>query len=187
MFPMVAEVSELEAAREILDLELLRCGRRGWTPPVAVEVGVMLEVPALLWQFPELLRRVDFLSVGTNDLVQFVFACDRGNPRLADRYDALSLPVLRLLAEVVRACGEYGVPLALCGEMAGQPLDAMALIGIGFRSLSMVPGAVGPVKAMIRRLDLAALEEFLAPLRDVPSQSLRGKLRAFALDHGVIL
>jgi phosphotransferase system enzyme I (PtsP) len=186
MFPMVADVGELEAAREILDLELVRCGERGWTPPAAVEIGVMLEVPALMWQFPELLRRIDFLSVGTNDLVQFLFACDRGNPRLADRYDALSLPVLRLLAEVVRACAEHGVPLALCGEMAGQPIDAMALIGIGFRTLSMAPGAIGPVKAMIRRLDLAALEEFLASQRDLPSHSLRGKLRAFALDHGIV-
>jgi phosphotransferase system enzyme I (PtsP) len=187
MFPMVADVSELEAAREILDLELVRCGERGWAPPAAVEIGVMLEVPALMWQFPELLRRIDFLSVGTNDLVQFLFAADRGNARLAERYDPLSLSVLGPLGEVVRACARHKVPLALCGEMAGQPLDAMALIGIGFRSLSMAPGKVGPLKAMIRSLDLAPLEELLATLPTLPPRSLRGKLRDFARDHGVVV
>ncbi len=185
MFPMVAEVAEFEAARAILELELERAGQRSGKLPSRVEVGVMFEVPALLWELPALLRRVDFLSVGTNDLVQFLFASDRGNPRLADRYDPLSISVLGPLQQVVRACELQRVPLTLCGEMAGQPLDAMALIGIGFRSLSMAPGSIGPIKAMIRSLDLAPLEQLLERLPELPPRSLRGKLRDFARDHGI--
>ena len=185
MFPMIAEVGELDAARAVLDLELERARARGGTLPAKVEVGVMFEVPALLWELPQLLPRIDFLSVGTNDLVQFLYAADRGNPRLAERYDPLSLPVLELLAEVARGCAGASVPLALCGEMAGQPLDAMALLGIGFRTLSMAPGSIGPVKAMIRSLDLAPLEALLATLATLPPRALRGKLRDFARDHGI--
>ena len=147
----------------------------------------MIEVPALLWQLDALLPRVDFVSVGTNDLIQFFFASDRGNPRLADRYDPLSPPVLRMLAEIVAACARHRVPVSLCGEMAGQPLDAMALVGVGFRTLSMAPASIGAVKAVIRSLSLAAVEEFLAVCVEQPSHSLRGKLRDFAADHGIAI
>jgi phosphotransferase system enzyme I (PtsP) len=185
MFPMVADVAELEAARVILDLEIKRARRLDWEPPDAVEVGVMLEVPSLLWQLPELLPRVDFMSIGTNDLVQFLFACDRGNPRLANRYDPVSPPVLRLLADVVAAASAHGVPLALCGEMAGQPLEAMALVGVGLRNLSMAPASIGPVRAMIRTLQLSALQEFIMTASVHSTRSLRSKLRDFARDHDV--
>jgi phosphotransferase system enzyme I (PtsP) len=187
MFPMVAELGEFEQARALLDLELERAASRAATPPAKVEVGVMFEVPSLLWELPQLLPKLDFLSVGTNDLVQFLFAADRGNPRLAERYDPLSRPVLGLLGEVASACAAAGVPLAVCGEMAGQPLDAMALIGIGFRALSMAPGAIGPVKAMVRSLDLAPLELLLASLAVLPPRALRSKLHDFARDHGIPL
>jgi phosphotransferase system enzyme I (PtsP) len=187
MFPMIADIAEFDAARAALDLELERAAARGYRVPAKIEVGVMFEVPALLWELPQLLPKIDFLSVGTNDLVQFLFAADRGNPKLAERYDTLSLPVLRLLGEVAQACAEHRVPLALCGEMAGQPLDAMALVGIGFRVLSMTPGSVGPVKAMIRSLDLAPLTELLATVATLPPRSLRSKLRDFARDHGVVV
>ncbi len=187
MFPMVADMAEFEAARAVLDLEIARAADRGQPGPAKIEVGVMFEVPALLWELPQLLPRLDFLSVGTNDLVQFLFAADRGNPRLAERYDPLCLPVLRLLGEVVRACAAHRVPLALCGEMAGQPLDAMALIGVGFRTLSMAPRSIGPVKAMVRSLALAPLEGLLGALPDLPPRGLRSKLRDFARDHGVII
>ena len=187
MFPMIADIAEFDAARAVLDLELARAAARGHRVPAKIEVGVMFEVPALLWELPQLLPKIDFLSVGTNDLVQFLFAADRGNPKLAERYDTLSLPVLRLLGEVAQACAEHRVPLTLCGEMAGHPLDAMALVGIGFRVLSMAPGSVGPVKAMIRSLDLAPLTELLATLATLPPRSLRSKLRDFARDHGVVV
>jgi len=187
MFPMIADIAEFDAARAVLDLEVERAVARGHKLPAKIEVGVMFEVPALLWELPQLLPKIDFLSVGTNDLVQFLFAADRGNPKLAERYDTLSLPVLRLLGEVTQACAEHRVPLALCGEMAGQPLDAMALVGIGFRVLSMAPGSIGPVKAMIRSLELAPLSELLAALPALPPRSLRSKLRDFARDHGVVV
>jgi phosphotransferase system enzyme I (PtsP) len=182
---MVAEVAEFDAARAILETELQRERKRGGGVPSSVKVGVMLEVPALLFQLPMLLSRVDFVSIGTNDLAQFLFASDRGNPRLTDRYDTLAPGFLRAIAEVVRGAQERGVPLSVCGEMAGSPLDAMALVGLGLRTLSMNSGGIGPVKAMIRSLALAPLEEFLSHHLGAGDHSLRAKLRAFARDHGV--
>jgi phosphotransferase system enzyme I (PtsP) len=144
-------------------------------------------VPSVLWQLDDLLPRIDFLSVGTNDLMQFFFACDRGNPRLAERYDPLSPPVLRALRSVVAACARHNVQLSLCGEMAGDPLEAAALVGIGFRTLSMSPPSLGRVKAMLRSLDLAALAEFLAACETLPRHSFRDRLRDFCGDHGVVV
>lgn len=187
MFPMVAEVAEFEAAQAILEKEIARAETRGEAVPLEVKTGVMVEVPALLWQLPALLERVDFLSIGTNDLAQFLFASDRGNPRLTDRYDTLSPAFLRVLGEVARHAGASGVPVSVCGEMAGSALDAMALVGLGFRVLSMNPGGVGPVKAMVRGLTLAPLQELLQRHLDAPDHSLRPKLRAFARDHGVVV
>jgi len=185
MFPMIADCAEFEQARAIFELELARARHHGYEPPAKIAVGVMLEVPALFFELPQLLPKVNFVSVGTNDLVQFLYAADRNNPRLSDRYDALSSPVLRLLRGLVTACAAHGVPLAVCGEMAGEPLAALALIGIGLRALSMAPSNIGPVKAMIRGVDLGALDPLLADLDALPSRSLRGKLRDFARDHGV--
>jgi phosphotransferase system, enzyme I, PtsP len=187
MFPMVAEVAELEQARAVLNLEMERACMRGLRAPDPLEVGVMIEVPSLLWQLPALLKRVDFVSVGTNDLAQFFFACDRGNPRLAGRYDTLAPGFLRLLGDLAARARAADVPAAVCGEMAGHPLEAMALIGLGYRSLSMAPGALGPVKKMVRSLALAPLEPFLEGLLDAPDHSLRQKLLGFARDHAVDL
>jgi phosphotransferase system, enzyme I, PtsP len=184
---MVAEVAEFLAAREILELELNRARQRGGAFPKRVRAGVMLEVPALLFQLQALLQRVDFLSVGTNDLLQFLLASDRGNPRVSDRYDALSPGVLHALAGIAREAERSGVPVSVCGEMAGQPLDAMALVGLGFRTLSMNAGGVGPVRAMVRSLDLAPLQELLWRKIEVPEHSLRPMLRAFARDRGVLV
>ncbi len=185
MFPMIAEVPEFDQARSLLDLELKREKERGTVMPTSISAGVMLEVPSLLFQLPALLARVDFISVGSNDLYQFLFAADRGNSRLSERYDMLSPPVMSLLRDVVKACDEAQVSLSLCGEMAASPLDAMALIGVGFRTLSMQPNAVGPVKAMIRSMDAAALSQYMDTLYGLSQHSLRGNLRAFAKDHGV--
>ncbi len=186
-FPMVAEVAEVAAARAILAVEQRRAIERGVAPPVELKVGVMLEVPALLWQLPALLPMVDFVAVGSNDLLQFLFASDRGNPRLSGRYDPLSPAILAMFRELVDGCRHHEVPLSLCGEMAGSPLDAMALLGVGFRVLSMAPSSVGPVKTMVRSLRLAPLEQFLVTLNDSSAHSLRDKLAAFARDHGVVI
>jgi phosphotransferase system, enzyme I, PtsP len=186
-FPMIAEIAELERARTILDMELARAAKEGRALPAVIKTGVMLEVPALLWQLPALCERIDFLSIGTNDLVQFLFACDRGNPRLADRYDPLSMPMLALFREVVARTRDAGVPLSMCGEMAGNPIEAMTLIALGFRTLSMAAPAIGPVKMMIRSLDTAAVAAFLDEIACRPDHSLRPRLEAYARDHNIAL
>jgi phosphotransferase system, enzyme I, PtsP len=186
-FPMIAEIAELERARAIFDMELARAAKEGRTLPEPVKIGVMIEVPALLWQLPALCRRIDFLSVGTNDLMQFLFACDRGNPRLADRYDPLSMPMLALFREIIAQTRDAGVPLSMCGEMAGNPLEAMALIALGFRTLSMAATAIGPVKTMVRSLDVAAVARYLDEIGGRPDHSLRSKLEAYARDHAISL
>lgn len=187
MFPMVAEVAEFDAAKRVVMMEVARARKRQDPLPRLVRVGTMLEVPALAWQLPALLERTDFISVGSNDLLQFLFASDRGNPELADRYDLLSPAVLRFLNDVVEQCNRAEVEISLCGEMAGRPLEAMALIGIGFRRMSMPPGAIGPVKAMVRSLDCANLASFMETLYHLPDHSVRSHLYAYALDHGIVI
>jgi phosphotransferase system enzyme I (PtsP) len=147
----------------------------------------MLEVPSLAWQLPALLSRVDFISVGSNDLVQFFFASDRENPRLAARYDALSPSLLMMLRHIVVSCAGAGVPVTLCGEMAARPLEAMALVGLGFRSMSMPAAAIGPVKRMVRSVDAADLGGRLEKLLDLPDRSLRGQLETYARENGVFI
>ncbi len=185
MFPLIAQVSEFERARAVLELELERARGRGEPLPERLSIGVMLEVPALLWQLPALLRQVGFLSVGSNDLQQFLFASDRGNPRLAHRYDMLAPAMLKMLAAIADAAEVASVSAAVCGEMAGQPLEAMALAAVGFRNLSMAPSAIGPVRAMARSLDLGAARGFVRALLDAPEPSLRPRLQSYARDHGI--
>ena len=185
MFPMIAEVGELLAARQLLDLELDRARRRGQAMPERLRVGVMFEVPALAWQLDSLLPQVDFISVGTNDLLQFLYAADRGNSRVSGRYDSLSPALLRLLHFVVEKVRPAGVDLAVCGEMAGRPVEALALLAVGVRSLSMSPGSIGPVKAMIRSLDLAEATGFMGSALSQPDRPMRETLRLFAADHAI--
>lgn len=185
MFPMIAEIEEYRFARQLLDRECERARAAGAAVPRQIRVGAMLEVPALLYQLDHLLPETDFLSVGTNDLFQFLFASDRGNYRISERYDALSPVMLNILRSVVEQCRKTGVPVGLCGEMAGRPLEAMALIGIGFTSLSVSPPAVGPIKMMIRSLELTPLAQYLETICAGRQGSLRQKLKAYAQDHGI--
>ncbi|HYE00488.1 MAG TPA: phosphoenolpyruvate--protein phosphotransferase [Alphaproteobacteria bacterium] len=188
MFPMVAEVAEFDRAKALLGMELERLWREGYPAPQRVMLGTMLEVPSLLLQLPQLLPRLDFISVGSNDLMQYLFATDRNNPMMAGRYDHLSPSMLFALRHVVAAAAAAGKPVSVCGEMAGRPVEAMALLGLGLRSLSMPPQAIGPVKAMVRSLDLGNLTDYLDRLlRDGSQHSLRGALLAYAQDHGVDL
>ena len=185
MFPMVTEVAELDMARELLEMEVEALRRGGESLPEAIRVGAMLEVPALLWQLSTLFKRVDFLAVGSNDLFQFLFASDRGNPKLARRYDVLSPPVLKMLLQLSREADAAGVPVSVCGEMAGHPLEALALVGCGIRHLSMAPRALPEVRSMVRSLDLAPVSEFMQTLAEQPDHSLRERLRSFAVDRGI--
>jgi phosphotransferase system enzyme I (PtsP) len=184
---MVAEIAEFEAASRLLDREEARAAADGYTKPRMIKIGVMLEVPSLLWQLPALLQRVDFLSVGSNDLAQFLYACDRGNPRLADRYDLLSAPMLALLRHVIAQCAAADTPLSICGEMAGNPIDAMVLIALGFRTLSLAATTIGPVKTMVRSLDTQSLSRYVDEIAERPDHSLRRWFEAYARDHAIAL
>jgi phosphotransferase system enzyme I (PtsP) len=185
MFPMVADVAEFDAAKELVQIEIARERKRGRGLPDPIHIGTMMEVPSLYWQLPQLLTRVDFLSIGSNDLLQFFFACDRGNPEMAGRYDALSPSVLRFFRAIAAECEAANVPLSLCGDMGGRPLEAMALIGVGFRRLSMPFPAIGAVKAMVRSLDLPPLAKYLDELCRLADHSVRKKLQDFARDHDI--
>jgi phosphotransferase system enzyme I (PtsP) len=182
MFPMVTAIEEFVAARALVEREIAFLRACGHTPPTDLKLGIMVETPALLWQLEEACRQVDFLSVGSNDLVQYIYAVDRDNPRVSQRFDVLAPPILRALKMITDAGRSTGTPVTLCGEMGGKPLEALALIAIGYRGLSMSPAAIGPVKAMVLATDLGRLERFLGDeLAAVDgAHSLRDRLRAFA-------
>jgi phosphotransferase system enzyme I (PtsP) len=165
------------------ELEHLRQHRHG--VPRAMRLGAMIEVPALLWQLDELAQKADFLSVGSNDLFQFLFASDRDNAHLANRFDPLNRAMLRALRGIVEACDRSGTPLTLCGEMAGRPLEALSLLGIGFKSLSLAAASAGPVKEAARAVDLANLRSFMDEQLTDGKGPLRNALAAYATRRGV--
>ncbi len=189
MLPMVTELGEIAQAREIIDREVRHLSRFAHHLPTSLKLGAMLEVPSLLFQLDELMKAVDFVSVGSNDLFQFVMAVDRGNTQLADRFDNLSTPFLRVLKMIADAGTRNHTPVTLCGELAGKPISAMALIGLGFRSISMSPASIGPVKAMLTELPLQELQGFFRDNLMAPSQKLpmRALLQAFADDRSIPL
>ena len=180
MFPMVSEPWEFDEARELFEAQRAWIAQRGRMLPLAIRYGCMLEVPALAESLDILLPKLDFLSIGTNDLTQFLFAADRAHPKLAERYDWLSPAILRFIARVVRETKAANVPVGVCGEMGGRTLEAMALIGLGIDRLSITPAAIGPVKAMIRSLDAAALREAMADWLARPPGSMRAVLERWA-------
>jgi phosphotransferase system enzyme I (PtsP) len=187
MFPMITTAQEFDIAKTFVEREFAYLKRHNYPLPAGLELGVMVEVPSLLWQLDEICKRVDFLSVGSNDLVQYLFAADRDNKRVAARFDCLSPPILRAFRLIVDKARETKTPLSLCGEMGGRPIEALGLIALGFRQLSMTPSAIGPVKAMILATDLGATEEFLAGLLEShdATHSLRDKLLEFAEAQGI--
>jgi phosphotransferase system enzyme I (PtsP) len=156
MFPMLASVHEFDAARAVVERELTHLRRFGHKLPERLLLGAMVEVPSMLFQLEELFERVDFVSVGSNDLVQYLYAADRGNARVSGRFDPLAPPVLRALKHIADTARAAGKPVTLCGELAARPLAAIALIGLGYRALSMAPDAVGPIKTLVLALDADA-------------------------------
>jgi phosphotransferase system enzyme I (PtsP) len=187
LLPMVSDVAEFNAARALVDREIERARLLSTAHPKQILVGAMLEVPALAFMLPQIMRSADFVSIGSNDLLSFVFAVDRTNPRVARRYDSLSPASLTLFRQIVRSSAEAGGDLSLCGEMAGRPLDAMALIGLGVRTLSMQPANIGPVKMMIRSVDVGEVAQFVDKLCGRTDHSLRTRLTAFAAERGIVL
>ena len=189
MFPMVTEVAEFDQAKTMIERELTYLRQHGHTLPERVDVGTMIEVPALLYQLDELIKRVDFVSVGSNDLFQFLFAVDRGNARVTDRFDTLSAPILRALRDIVRKANAANKVAALCGEMASTTLGALTLIALGYRCLSLSATSHGPVKAMILDLNAKKAEALMTQLLEAPSGSvsIRQKLTEFAEAEGLSL
>jgi len=183
MFPMVATLSEFRRARGLLFAEAARIR----PAPEKLMIGTMLEVPALLWQLPELMAEADFVSIGSNDLMQFVFAADRGTPTLAERYDFLSVPMLRLVHMITEQATAASVPLSLCGEAASRPLDAAVLMAIGINCLSMSASSLLAVKEALSALDLVAFRSYLETLRRTAATytSLRDPIGSWAQDHGL--
>jgi phosphotransferase system enzyme I (PtsP) len=186
---MITTVDEFDQAKGFVERELTHLRRHGHTLPERVHVGAMVEVPALLYQLDELLARVDFLSIGSNDLAQFMFAADRSNMKLVNRFDSISPPMLRALKLIIDKARAAGKPATLCGELASQPIGALALIAIGYRSISLSASAVGPVKAMVLDLDAKKAAALVQPLLDGMGQkgTVREKLEAFAAAEGLQL
>jgi phosphotransferase system, enzyme I, PtsP len=185
LLPMLSTVGEFDMARAVIDREIDLLRRRGMSDPTKVLLGAMIEVPSLLYELDTLMPRVDFVSVGSNDLLQYLYAADRNNTRVAGRYDPLSAASLRALAAIAESAGRHNRPLSLCGEMAGRPLEALALIGLGYRSISMAPVSIGPVKSMVLSLDAGALRRWMGPLVKLGEGNLRPQLKRFAEEQGV--
>ena len=182
MFPMVATVGEFRAAKALLVAE----AKRVRPSPGSLLIGTMLEVPALMWQLPELLKDADFISVGSNDLLQFLFAADRGTPSLYDRYDFISPPVLDMLEQLVCKASVAGVPVSLCGEAAARPLEALVLAALGITTLSMPASGILPLKAMFSQVDLGAFRSVLSAIRRGGDSGLRGSVATWAREQGIL-
>ncbi len=185
MFPMITNLSEFEEAKETLMLELEKEKRKSDAVPSKVNVGLMIEVPSVIFQLDSILEQADFISIGTNDLAQFIFACDRGNPRLTERYDVLSSPFLCVMNEIITKANKHHVYCSVCGEMASNPIEAMALIGLGYRNLSMSGSAFGKVKSMVRSINVEEVSDYVYNLLKSNKKTLRPQLISYAYDHGI--
>ncbi|AOR78262.1 phosphoenolpyruvate--protein phosphotransferase [Novosphingobium resinovorum] len=187
MFPMVAEPWEFDAAKAVFDGQLAYLRRQKKVLPEAIRYGVMLEVPSLAEQLDLLAPKIAFLSIGTNDLTQFLFAADRSNPKLAERYDWLSPAILRFLRRVVRTLEGTPVDISVCGEMGGRRLEALALLGLGVRRLSITPAAVGPIKELVGKVDLPAITAAMEGWLAAPPADLRGTMTAWAAERDIAI
>jgi phosphotransferase system enzyme I (PtsP) len=187
MFPMVATCDEFIRAKALVERETAYLAQHGRPLPADLKLGIMLEVPSLLFQLREICALADFISVGSNDLMQFLFAVDRENRMVANRFDPLSVPALRALKLIVDSAQAGGCPVTVCGEIGGRPLEAMALVALGYRSLSMSPTALGPVKAMLLSLDATEARKLLLDEMDraATGETLRPQLAAFAERHDI--
>lgn len=185
MFPMVTEPWEFDAAREVFESQRAYLKGQKKKLPEAIRYGAMLEVPALAEQLDVLAPKLSFLSIGTNDLTQFLFAADRANPKLAERYDWLSPAILRFLKRVMQSVAGHNVDVTVCGEMGGRRLEALALLGIGIRRLSITPASVGPIKELIRKVDLEEIGAAMTQWLSAPPRDLRAALVTWAQERGI--
>lgn len=187
MFPMVTTPAEFFTAKALFDTELAWSADKTGCTPSKVSIGVMLETPALAFALSELKGHVDFLSVGTNDLMQFFFAADRMTPSVSERYDLISPAALRFLQQVSETCETLDIKASMCGEATADPISALCFVALGFRQLSMPAGGIGPVKQMLRSVNIEAFKsEFLALLK-APQIDFRDQVSVIAAQLGVIL
>ncbi len=186
MFPMISEPWEFAEARALVEAQKERLISIGHPVPAEILYGAMIEVPALIEQLDVLLPMTDFVSIGTNDLTQFLFAADRANPRLADRYDWLSPAILRVIRRVVCAAALHDVPVTVCGEMGGRPLEALALMALGVERLSITPAGIGPIKAMVRSATLEPLADAMIDWLARPGVNIRAELSSAAKRQGLV-
>jgi phosphotransferase system, enzyme I, PtsP len=190
MFPFIAEVSEFDAVRRLFDQELALVSAtsgQGVQLPSLIKIGIMIEIPSILWQLESLMPRLDFVSIGSNDLMQFLFACDRGATRMSDRYDTLSPIMLSVVRSVVTEAAKHNVEVSFCGEMARRPLDALALIGTGIKSLSVAANSIGPLKATIRSASFSELSAYIDTLLASSDASVRHRLADYVRDHRIAI
>ena len=187
MFPMVTSAHEFRRAKSMLMEENAWGKRRGFDGPSHLEIGAMLETPAFAYALEDIQDEVDFVSIGTNDMLQFFHAADRMTPLVSERYPFVSRPVMRFLAQVFETCQRLNVPVSICGEGAGRPLEALCLIGLGYRSLSMPGGGIGPVKRMLRSLDLSTFGPAFAELLQQRDPALRESVLDLARGQGIVL
>ncbi len=185
MFPMVSEPWEFDAAKAVFDAQLKWLKGQRKMLPQEIRYGAMLEVPALAEMLDVLAPKISFLSIGTNDLTQFLFAADRANPKLAERYDWVSPSILRFIARVLKNVEGKGVDVAVCGEMGGRRLEALALIGVGVRRLSITPASVGPIKELLTKVDTREITEAMQGWLANPPASMRAELVAWASQRGI--
>ncbi|MFQ5412233.1 MAG: phosphoenolpyruvate--protein phosphotransferase, partial [Phycisphaerae bacterium] len=158
MFPLISRIMELRQAKFVLSLVTEELEEEGYEFRADIPVGVMIETPAAAICVRELARETDFMSIGTNDLIQYTLAVDRTNERVAQLYTPADPAILRLLRSIIRDSRRYGTPVSLCGEMAGDPLFTILLIGMGLRTLSMAAGNVPRIKKIIRSITVADAE-----------------------------
>ncbi len=187
MLPMVTEVHEIRRARVIIDHEIEVLKRFGHQLPENFKFGAMIEVPSLLYQLDEVMNAVDFISVGSNDLFQFMMASDRGNNIIADRFDPVSRPFARALKIIAQSAIRHKKEFSLCGDFAERPLGALVLFALGYQSVSMSAASIGPIKSMTRNLDIGKLREILLPAIDEVDggQTLRELLKDFVDSNGI--
>jgi phosphotransferase system enzyme I (PtsP) len=185
MFPLVSEPWEFDDARAVFEGQLAFLRKKRHKLPECIRYGVMLEVPALAEVLDVMLPKLSFISIGTNDLTQFLFAADRANPQLAERYDWLSPSILRFLGRVVAATAGHPVQLGVCGEMGGRRLEALALLGLGIRRLSITPAAIGPIKELVRQVDIAAISEAMSGWLATPPPNMRAAVQQWADAQGI--
>ncbi len=184
MFPFIAQYDEYTAARAEMDKALERERILGHPLPASLEVGAMLETPSLGFAPQKFFEEVDFLSIGGNDLKQFFFAADRENERVRRRYDTLNVSFLTFLEGIVNRCISTNTPLSFCGEDAGRPIEALCLAAMGLRNLSMRPASIGPVKSLLRRVNLGEVRDVIIQARERGDQSVRPAVMEYLRNAG---